>query len=172
VAKECYDLAEDRLREQIPTIMSSLHQYAIDQQQSEKFKSMTGNWINSFGVALYRDGKLIALADMGGLEDDPIRTVLVDGETFDRGTLRFDERYQRITFVVGSKSDRMGSSSNYFANEEVVRWLQNSRTRSKGFTFRVVSVTEYQRDAAREVLLQMSDEVEQASGIISDLELS
>lgn len=165
VAERCKNTAQARLIAQMDNIMERVHEHAINYQHS-KFGNMTGNWINSFGVALYRDGRLVAIGDMSGQEDSPIRTTLVNDEVFKRGTRRFDSTYQSKSFEVGYNPDRMGSSSNYFANEEVVRWLSHSSTRKKGFSFRLVSVTEYEKDTARRVLLQVSDEIESAGGNI------
>ena len=165
VAKRCYNTAQRKLTSQIQYIMESIHEHATSYQHS-KFGNMTGNWINSFGVALYRDGKLVAIGDMGGIEDAPIRTTLINDEMFLRGQQRFDETYQKKTFEVGYDPEKMGTSRNYFSNEEVVRWLSHSSTRKKGFSFRIVSVTEYKRETAKRVLLQVSDEVESAGGNI------
>lgn len=175
VQTKLMNTAQRRLTAQMPLIMEKVHEYA---KNHAAMSSMTGNWINSFGVALYRDGHLVAVANMtgegtvgGALEDEPIRMTLVDDERFKKGTRRHDKTYQRKTFTVGNNPDRMGSSSNYFADDEVLSWLAHSWSRVKGFSYRVVSVIEYNRDSARMVLLQISDEIESYGGKIWQFKL-
>lgn len=170
VQKRLMNTAQRRLVEQLPVIMSMIHQYA---KNHAAMYSMTGNWINSFGIALYRDGQCVAVANMTGegtvgnaLEDEPIRMTLVNDEMFKRGTKRHDKTYQKKTFEVGYDPDRMGSSHNYFADDEVLSWLSHSRTNKKGFSYRVVSVIEYNTDSARRVLLQISGDIESRGGNI------
>lgn len=172
VQRRMISTAQLKLIAQLPAIMEHLHTHAVN--LSGGGRSMTGNWLNSFGVVLYRDGSPVAIANMTGegtvggqLEDAPIRTTLINDERFKKGTRRHDDTYQRRTFTVGNKPDRMGSSSNYFADDEVIRWLSHSRSNVKdGFSYRVVSVIEYNRDAARQVLLNISDEIESFGGNI------
>lgn len=170
VQKKLMNTAQRRLVAQLPIIVEKLHEYAVNHSAG---RSMTGNWIDSFGVVLYRDGSPVAWANMTGegsagnkVEEEPIRTTLVNDEKFKKGTKRHDSQYQRRTFEVGNRPDRMGSSSNYFADDEVIRWLAHSRSNVKGFSYRVVSVTEYNRESARRALLQMSDEIESYGGKI------
>jgi len=163
VQEKLMNTAFRRLREQLPTIMGAANDYARDEQT---FGDMTGNWINSFGVALYRDGKCVAVANMSGEEDAPIRTTLINDEAFPAGHHRFDGSVQQMTFEVGLSPEKMGSSRNYFANEEVLQWLSHSSTRQKGFSFRVVSVTEYHKQEARNALFRLSDEMESRGGNI------
>lgn len=161
VAKRCYDTAESRLYAQLPAIMSIAHEYAIEEQRKAEFGSMTGNWINSFGVALYREGRCVGVANMSGDEKSPIRMTLIAGGRFPKGEQRFDEEIQSRGFWT-----RHGSSGEYFADQEVLRWLGRSRSKSKGFSFRVVSVIEYHKQESRNVLLRLSDEFERRGGNI------
>lgn len=151
-----------RLREQLPAIMSAANDYARDEQT---FGDMTGNWINSFGVALYRDGKCVAVANMSGEEDNPIRTTLIDGDWFQSGERRFDGSVQQQTFEIDGKKNK-GAADQVFYNEEVLAWLSHSWTNQKGFSFRVVSVAEYHKQEARVALLRLSDEMESRGGNI------
>lgn len=165
VQQRCMNTAQRRLVENLPAMMEHIHEYAVNHQKAAQFSDMTGNWINSFGVALYRDGKLVAVSNMSGEVDEPIRTTLIDGDVFRRGQHRFDDTYQRTTFEIDG-DEHQGSSSQYMANEEVLRWLSRSSQRTEGFSFRVVSVAEYHKDAAKRVLLQMSGEIEAYGGNI------
>lgn len=172
VQRKLMNTAQRRLVSQLPAIMERLHTQAFN--LSGGGRSMTGNWINSFGVVLYRNGTPVAIANMTGggnvggrLEDPPIRTTLINDERFKKGTRRHDDNFQKRTFTVGNNPDRMGSSSNYFADDEVIDWLSSSRSSVKdGFSYRLVSVTEYNRGAARQVLLNVSDEIEGFGGRI------
>lgn len=166
VAKKAYDTAQQRLTEQLPEIMDWARLYAEEEQRNGKFSDMTGNWINSFGVALYRDGRCVAVANMSNVEGNPIRTTLINDEVFKKGERRFDGSTQQEDFVVGYDPRKMGSSSNYFANEEVLAWLSRSRTTRKGFSYRIISVIEYHKREARQALLRLSDEMESRGGNI------
>lgn len=159
VQKKLMNAAQRKLIEQVPAIVSALHDYVEDERIHGDFGSMTGNWVNSFGVALYRDGKCFAVANMKGEEDAPIRTTLIDYDEFREGTVRHDKSIQQSDFEV-----EKGSSSQYFADQEVLEWLSRSRSRSKGFSYRIVSVIEYKKDSARKVLLRLSDELESKGG--------
>lgn len=166
VQKRCMDTAQQRLTAQLPGVMSAAEDYLRDEQQKENFGDMTGNWLNSFGVALYREGKFVALAVRDG--NDPVRTTLINGDEFRAGEIRYDGSVQQDTFSIS----RGGSSEQYFANEEVMSYLQRSRSRSKGFSLRVVSIIEYNRPAARRALLRLSDEIESMRGNILQFHLN
>lgn len=175
VQQRLMNTAQRRLTAQLPLIMSKIHEYA---RNHAAMHSMTGNWMDSFGVALYRDGHLVAVSNMTGggtvggeYEERPVRTVLVNDEIFKKGTRRHDKTYQSRSFEVGYDPERMGSSSNYFADDEVIRWLSHSSTRKKGFSYRVVSVIEYEKESARRVLFQISDEIESYGGRIWQFKL-
>lgn len=166
VQKKLENTAQKRLQEILPGIMSALHDYVVDEQQKGNFGSMTGNWINSFGVAVYRDGRCFAVANMSGEEGDPIRTTLIDYDLFPEGTMRFDHSTQQKDFEVAE-----GTAEQVFYNEEVLAWLGRTWTRQKGFSFRVVSVTEYHKKEARSALLRLSDEIESKGGNIWNFHL-
>lgn len=166
VQKRCQDTAQRRLEEMLPGIMSALHDYVEDEQRKGNFGSMTGNWRNSFGIAVYRDGRCFAVANMSGEEDSPIRTTLIDYDLFPEGSVRFDKSIQQKEFEVEE-----GTAEQVFYNEEVLSWLGRTSTRQKGFSFRVVSVTEYHRKEARQALLRLSDEMESKGGNIWNFHL-
>lgn len=170
VQKRCYSTAQLRLREQLPAIMEMAKEYALNHQHSA-FGNMTGNWINSFGVCLYRDGKAVAVANMptAGVES-PIRVTLIEGDQFKRGTQRYDKTYQLRTFDIDGEKYK-GTAEQVFYDEEVMNWLRRTSTRQKGFSLRVVSVAEYQKDTARRVLLQLSNVIESKGGNIWQFKL-
>lgn len=165
VAKRCYNTAQRRLTDQMPAIMDMARQYALAYQHGD-FGNMTGNWLNSFGVVLYRDGRPVAIATMADAGvDGPIRTTLITGDWFKRGEHRYDDTYQRVTFEVDGEKYK-GTAEQVFYDEEVQAFLSRTRTNAKGFSYRVVSVAEYHRDAASRVLLQVGDEMEARGGNI------
>ena len=165
VQQKVMNTAQRRLTEQMPGIMSALHDYVRDEQQKGRFGDMTGNWINSFGVACYRDGKCFAVANMSNEEGNPIRTTLIEGDWFKEGQRRFDGSTQRKTFEVDGERIK-GTADQVFYNEEVIAWLSRTWTRTKGFSFRVISVSEYHKRDARNALLRLSDEIEAKGGSI------
>ena len=165
VQKKVMNTAQRRLTEQLGSIMAAAHDYVRDEQRSANFGDMTGNWINSFGVALYRDGHCVAVANMSGEEDAPIRVTLIDGDWFRKGERRFDGSTQQKTFEIDGKKLK-GTPDQYFTNEEVLSWLGRTHTRQQGFSFRVVSVTVYHKDVARKALLRLSNEIESKGGNI------
>ncbi len=170
VQKRCENTAQRRLTEQLPAIMSIAYDYATNYQHSA-FGNMTGNWLNSFGVALYRDGHLVAVANMTSAGADvPIRTTLITGDWFKRGAKRYDNTYQMRTFEIDGNKYQ-GAADQVFYNEEVISWLRHTWTRQKGFSMRLVSVTEYKKDTARRVLLQLSNVIESSGGNIWQLNL-
>jgi len=165
ISKRCYDTAQVRLTGQMPAIMEMARQYALSYQHGA-FGNMTGNWLNSFGVVLYRDGRPVAISNMSAAGvDGPIRTTLIEGDWFRRGEHRYDDTYQRVTFEVDGEKYK-GTAEQVFYDEEVMEWLSRTWTKSKGFSFRVVSVAEYHRDAASRVLLQIGNEMEVRGGNI------
>ena len=170
VAKRCYDTAQVRLTEQLPAIMEMARVSAQAHQHGD-FGNMTGNWLNSFGVVLYRGGRPVAMANMAAAGvDAPIRTTLIDGDWFRRGEHRFDDTYQRTTFEVDGDKVK-GAAEQVFYNEEVMEWLGRTWTKSKGFAIRVVSVAEYHKKSARKVLLEIGDELENRGGNIWQFKL-
>ena len=162
VQKKMMNTAQRRLTAQLEGVVSALHDYAKDEQN---FGDMTGNWINSFGVALYRDGRCVAVANMSSEEGNPIRTTLIEGDIFKKGERRFDSSTQQYTFEIDSEKYN-GVAEQVFYNEEVLAWLSHTWTRQKGFSYRVISVAEYHKNEARQALLRLSDEMESMGGNI------
>jgi hypothetical protein len=157
--------AQRRLTAALPSIIVALHDYVRDEQQKGNFSDMTGNSVNSFGVACYRDGHCFAVANMGSQEGGPIRTTLIEGDWFKKGEERYDNSVQQRTFEIDGEKYR-GAADQVFYNEEVLAWLGRTWTRTKGFSFRVISVTEYHKAEARSALLRLSDEIERRGGSI------
>ncbi len=162
VQRRVMDTAQRRLQEMLPDVMLAASEYIYHEHD---FGDMTGNWINSFGLALYRDGRfveVITLADAVN-EGAPIQPVLQSGDSFNKGQKRHDEKYQKKTFVIDGIKNK-GSHGEYFADEKVVSVLRHTHTGAKGFSFRVVSVAEYHKEEAKSALLQISDFIESRGG--------
>ena len=162
------DRAEENLREALPMLAFIMHGYAQEALKKAKKRSMTGNFINSFGIALYRDGKFIAAGTTNDEEGrDPIHVTLAAGDVFVQKTMRYEGRRQFHTFVAPE------GSQNIFANEEVLRWLQRyPPTKKKGFSFRAVTVVDYAESlGGSTVLLRLADDIEGMGGIISEFNL-
>lgn len=162
VQQRVMNTAQRKLSEMLPAVMEVASEYIYAEHN---FGDMTGNWINSFGLALYRDGRFVRVVTLAEVanEGTPIQPVLQSGDTFNKGQLRHDDRYQKKTFVIDGVRNR-GSHGEYFANEKVVSVLRHTHTSAKGFSFRVVSVAEYHKDEAKRALLQISDFIESRGG--------
>lgn len=168
VEKRLAERAEDNLRQMLPNIAFIIHGYAKEALKQAKKSSMTGNFINSFGVALYKDGKFVAVGTTHDEEGkSPVRVTLASGETFERWSTRYEGRKQFHAFTAPE------GTSHIFANEEVVNWLRRyPPTKKKGFSFRVVSVVDYAKSLGGEnVLLRIADDIESAGGIINEFRL-
>lgn len=165
VQRRVQNTAQRRLTEQLPAIMEMAREYALSYQHSS-FGNMTGNWLNSFGVCLYRDGSPVAIANMPmGGADSPIRTTLIKGDLFKRGSHRYDNTYQRRSFEIdGEKYE--GASEQVYYDDEVINWLRRTSTRRKGFSLRVITIAEYRKETAKRVLLRLSDVIESKGGNI------
>lgn len=163
VQQRLMNAAQRKLTAQMPGIVSALHDYVRDEQQKGNFSDMTGNWVNSFGVAAYRDGKCFAIANMSSEEGNPIRTTLIEGDVFKAGERRYDSSTQQFFFEIDGEKYH-GAAEQVFYNEEVLQWLSRSWTKTKGFSYRIVSVAEYHKPEARTALLRLSDEIENKGG--------
>lgn len=158
IQRKAMNAAERKLSQMLPSVMLAASEYIYNEHD---FGDMTGNWINSFGLALYRDGhfvRVITLAEVAN-EGAPIQPVLQSGDTFNKGQQRHDEKFQKKTFVIDGIKHK-GSHGEYFADEKVVSVLRHTHTSAKGFSFRIVSVAEYHKEEAKRALLQISDFIE------------
>lgn len=163
VQKRVQNTAQRRLTKILPGVMSALHDYVVDEQMKGKFGDMTGNWINSFGVALYRDGKCVAFANMGTEVNEPIRVTLIEGDLFRAGEERHDGSSQIDDFEPSSST---ATKEQVFYDQKVLSYLARTRTSKKGFSFRVVTIAEYNKEEAKRALLRFSDELEMKGAYI------
>jgi len=168
IHREVEDRAEKNLKDMLPTMAFLMHSYAQDALRQARKSSMTGNFINSFGIALYRDGKFIAVGTTHDEEGkDPIRVTLASGDTFEQWEDRYEGRKQFHRFTATEGTQRI------FANEAVVSWLRRyPPSKKKGFSFRAVSVVDYAESIGGDtVLLRLADDIEKSGGIISEIHL-
>ena len=164
VKKKAEDKAETKLRQSL----DSLLQMAF--QELKGFRSLTGNLVNSLGVALYRDGKF--LEAHGSIEITgrrPVRATLKKGYVFSEpftynGNILLDPL---------PKTDWVGTK-NIWADVEVLKWLRHNPPRKKGFSYRIVSIVDYAKYLEAKgkvnVLSQLRDELAAMGGNISDLQ--
>lgn len=162
------DKFQGRLTENLPILADMMHDYAEEEMRKHKKSSMTGNFINSFGVALYRDGKFVAVSTTHDIEgDSPTQVTLASGDTFTKWRMRYEGRTQFHTFVATEGTHR------FFANEEVLRWLSRyAPSKKEGFAFRAVSVVDYSQSVGGDnVLLRIADDIENRGGIVTEFHL-
>ena len=160
--------AEENLIEALPILSDMVHDYAEQELKKRKKSSMTGNFINSFGIALYKNGKFVAVGTTHDIEgESPTQVTLANGDTFAKWRQRYDGRMQFHTFEAPTGTHRI------FANQEVIKWLsQYPPTKSKGFSFRAVTVVDYADEVGgTEVLLRLADDIENYGGIVSQFNL-
>jgi len=159
---------EERLTENLPIIADMMHEYAEEELKKLKKSSMTGNFINSFGVALYKDGKLVAIGTTHDIEgESPTQVTLASGDTFTKWRMRYTGKMQFHTFTAPEGTHR------FYANEEVLRWLSRyPPSKKKGFAFRVVSVVDYSDKIGGDtVLLRVADDIENNGGVVTEFHL-
>lgn len=159
---------EQRLMENLPKIAELLHDYAEQELKARKMSSMTGNFINSFGVALYKDAQFVAVGTSHDIEgESPTQVTLANGDTFARGRMRYEGRMQFHSFTAPTGTHR------FFANQEVIKWLQRyPPSKNEGFSFRVVSIVDYAEEVGgKEVLLRVADDIEGNGGVITQFQL-
>lgn len=152
----------------LPFIADIMHDYAVQEMKKMKKTSMTGNFINSFGIALYKDGQFVAVGTTHDIEgEDPIQVTLASGDIFRKGRRRYDGRKQFRTFYDAEGSQKI------FANQEVVKYLQRyPPTKKKGFSFKIVSVVDYSElVGGHQVLLRIADDMENYGGEIMQFNL-
>lgn len=162
------DKAQENLEEMLPMLAFIMHGYAEEEMKKHKARSMTGNFINSFGIALYKDGVFVAVGTTHDEEGKaPIQVTLASGDTFRKGRKRYEGRKQFHTFKAPEGTHK------FFANEEVLSWLSKyPPTRKKGFSFRAVSVVDYSDSVGgTQVLLRLADDIESAGGFVSEFNL-
>ena len=165
--KNAYNKAQREMTRSLPGVMQQVRRFAYEKMEELKMSSMTGNYINSFGIAIYRNGEFIACATTNDLEGkDPIQFTLAEGDKFLEKQERYDNTEQQYTFTAPE-----GSMRHIFAHEEVVRWLRRYRPRVKkgqeSLAYRIVTVVDYAKMlGGNQVLLQIADDVEGRGGDI------
>lgn len=160
--------AQQSLTDMLPTLAFLTHEYAKEEMKKNKMSSMTGNFINSFGIALYKDGRFVAIGTSHDEEGkSPIRLTLASGDSFEQWEIRYEGRKQYHKFIATEGTHRI------FANDEVVNWLRRyAPTKKKGFSFRAVSVVDYSQTVGGDrVLLRLAEDIENSGGIISQFHL-
>lgn len=168
IKKRVEKRAQERFTGYLPTIAQMLHDYALEEMKMNKKSSMTGNFINSFGVALYKDGQFIAIGTTHDIEGDtPTQVTLASGDMFMKWQMRYEGRMQFHTFKASEGTHR------FYANEEVIRWLQRyPPSKKEGFSFRIVSVVDYaELVGGTQVILRIADEMENKGGVITQFNL-
>lgn len=164
VQKRIEKKAEAELRASLVPLLQMAY------QEMSGFRSLTGNLVNSLGVALYKDGKCIEAH--GSLEltgKRPVRTTLKKGDVFDEP---FTYNGNVLINPI-HKTDWVGDK-NIWADVEVLRWLNRYAPSKKGFSYRIVSIVDYAKYLESKgkinVLSQLRDELAQRGGNISDLQ--
>ena len=167
IRRNAYNKAQREMTAGLPLVMDEVHQFAREKMWELQKSDMTGNYINSFGIAIYRDGEFIACATTNDIEgSDPIQVTLASGDKFEKGRTRYDSTVQKSTFKA-----RLGSMHRIMANEEVVRWLRAypPRVSKKGpsLSYRIVTVVDYAKMVGGDkVLMMIADDIESRGGDI------
>ena len=165
--KNAYNKAQREMTKGLPFVIEEVHQFAREKMAELKMSDMTGNYINSFGIALYRNGDFIACATTSDVEgQSPIQLTLASGDKFPAGRSRYDGSVQESTFKAPK-----GSLSHILADAEVVRWLRRYRPRvsktKESLAYRIVTVVDYAKMVGgNKVLLQIADDIEGRGGDI------
>lgn len=164
VRKRAEDLAEVKLRRSLDILLETAF------QELSGFRSLTGNLVNSLGVALYKDGK--CLEAHGSIEltgKRPVRTTLKNGDVFSEPFT-----YNGNILINPLKKTDWVGTKNIWADVEVLRWLNRYPPKQKGFSYRIVSIVDYAKYLEAKgkvnVLSQLRDELAAMGGNISELQ--
>ena len=164
--KNAYNKAQREMLRALPSVMSEIHDFARETMEELKMSDMTGNYINSFGIALYRNGRFVGCATSNDIEgESPIQLTLAEGDKFLKGRQRYDGSTQEHTFKAPE------GMRHILADAEVVRWLSRYAPRVKkgqeSLAYRVVTVVDYAKMlGGNKVLLQIADDIEGRGGDI------
>ena len=160
-------IAEQELRGGIDALLMAAY------EELKGFQNLTGNAVNSLGVALYHDGALLEVhssVDLTGKR--PIRTTLKSGDIFNE-PMTYDGN--KLNYPIGGhhpKRDWVGDR-NFWADEEAIAWLNSNPPRKRGFAYKIVSAIDYAKylEAKEKVniLSQLHDELEAMGADVSDL---
>jgi hypothetical protein len=166
IRKNAYNKAQREMVKSLPFVMSEIHAFAREKMGELKKSDMTGNYINSFGIAIYRNGEFIACATSSDIEgESPIQLTLAEGDKFLKGRQRYDGSTQEYTFKATE------GMRHILADAEVVRWLRRNAPRvpkdKNSLAYRVVTVVDYAKMVGgNKVLLQIADDIESRGGDI------
>jgi hypothetical protein len=170
--KRCYNTAQRRMTAGLPAAIEDIHRFAREKMAELEKSDMTGNYINGFGIAIYRDGEFIACATSHEVEGkDPIQVTLTKGEKFMEGRTRYDGSTQEDTFTAPEGIHHI------MADQEVVNWLRRypPRVSKKGpsLSYRIVSIVDYAKFLGGDkVLLSLADSIEGRGGTIKEFRFS
>ena len=166
--KGCYDAAERRMVASLPAAADDIHSFVREKMAELGKSDMTGNYINGWGIAVYRDGVLVACATTNDIEGaSPMRMTLIKGEKFAKGKKRYDGGVQERWFTAST------GKHSIWAEDEVVRWLQSNAPRvsknKPSLAYRIVTVVEYSKLLGGDkVLLSLADRIESKNGTIKE----
>jgi len=162
--KRCYDAAERRMVASLPAAADDIHTFVREKMAELEKSDMTGNYINGWGIAVYRDGVLVACATTNDIEGaSPMRMTLVKGEKFAKGEKRYDGEIQERWFTAST------GKRSIWAEDEVVRWLQSNAP----LAYRIVTVVEYSKLLGGDkVLLSLADRIESKNGTIKEFKFA
>ena len=164
IRKNAYNKAQREMTKGLPFAMAEIHQFAREKMAELKKSDMTGNYINSFGIAIYRNGEFVCCVTSHDIESDsPIQMTLAAGDKFPVGKQRYDGSAQEHPFKATE------GMRHILADQEVVRWLRRYRPRvdknKESLAYRIVTVVDYAKMVGGdEVLLQIADSIESRGG--------
>lgn len=125
--------AEKELRKSLMPLLEMAY------SELKGYRPLTGNLNNSLGVALYKDGKCIeAHGSIEITNKRPVRPTLKNGDLF------WEPMTWNGNHLDGpiAKMDWVGSR-NFWADVEVMNWLNRYAPSKKGFSYRIVSIVDY-----------------------------
>lgn len=166
--KRTYNRAQMEMTKGMPYVMEEVDAIANDIMKSLNKSDMTGNYINSFGIAIYRNGEFIACVTSNEIEgQDPIQLTLASGDTFQVGRSRYDGNFQKRTFVATMGSRRI------YADQVAEKWLRRYRPRvqkdKESIAYRIVTVVDYAKIVGGDkVLMAIANDIEQRGGDIRE----
>ena len=172
IRKNCYNTAQRRMTANLPYAIEELHQFAREKMAELDKSDMTGNYINGFGIAIYRDGEFIACATTHDIEgQSPIQVTLAEGDKFPAGRMRYDGDIQEKPFKATEGVRRI------MADQAVVAWLRRYAPRvskdGPSLAYRVVSIVDYSKLVGGDkVLLSLADSFESRGGILKEFKFA
>lgn len=170
--RNCYNAAQRRMTANLPIAIEEVHQFAREKMAELEKSDMTGNYINGFGIAIYRDGEFIACATTHDIEgQSPIQVTLAKDDRFPKGRMRYDGSIQEHSFSAPVGISRI------MADQAVVAWLRRNAPRvskdSPSLAYRVVSIVDYSKlVGGDDVLLSLADSFESRGGMLKEFKFA